>query len=476
MERAANSITPLPVIPELTTLGRIRGWWRGLAASLAAAPRGAARDRATARLVARLRQLFEEARARRGGENAVRNRAAWIAAIYRGASLPQRAAILRLVTHEFAPDRAELAAAIAEVQAAADADELARAEARLRLALDAPRAKFFALFNLLPDGVKFLVDLRADLLGLIAQDAGLEVLRVELDSLIERWFDPGFLELTRITWQSPALVLEKLMAYEAVHPIASWTDLRNRLDIDRRCYAFFHPRLPDEPLIFVEIALVKGTPGSVQALLDENAPAADPRAADTAVFYSISNTQKGLRGVSFGNLLLKRVIDDLRDDLPNLKVFTTLSPLPGFRAWLDQALRERHELLPAAEVAKFAAAVGHAAPETAIADSLARADWPNTARVAQALRPLMEKLCARYLLREKSGAHPLDHVAQFHLGNGARLNRIYWLADTSARGLRQSYGMMVSYRYDLEEVERNHERFRNGGRLAAAGRVSRLLG
>ncbi len=230
-----------------------------------------------------------------------------------------------------------------------------------------------------------------------------------------------------------------------------------------------------DPLIFVEIALLKGSVESMQTLLDEKAPVQNPHAADTALFYSISNTQKGLRGISLGNLLLKRVIEDLRRDLPRLKVFATLSPLPRFRKWLDQALADRRELLPAAELAKLADALGHAEPGTAIAAALARPEWPTDARFGVALREAMEKLCARYLVREKSGAEPLDPVAQFHLNNGARVSRLYWLADTSAHGMRQSYGMMASYRYDLAEVDENHERFLRDGHVAAARRVQRLL-
>ena len=475
MDRATDSISPLPSLAPLTTFGRLRVLWDRLAGAFMPARGGAAADRATARRIAQLRQLFVESRTPRGGEASARARAEQIAAIYRHASLPQRAAILNLITHEFAPDRAELERAMAAMMAASNEVEMGCAEARLRLALDAPRATFLAQFNLLSDGVKFLVDLRADLLGLLPQDSGLEVLKVELDGLLERWFDPGFLELKRITWQSSALILEKLMAYEAVHPIASWNDLRNRLDTDRRCYAFFHPRLPNEPLIFVEIALVKGAPNSVQALLDESAPLQNPLAADTAVFYSISNTQAGLRGISFGNLLLKRVIEDLQRDLPKLKVFATLSPLPGFRKWLDAALAERQDLLAPADTAKLAAAIDHPDPDTVFADALARPGWHEDARLADSLRVPLEKLCARYVLTEKAGTHPLDPVAQFHLNNGALVNRIYWLADTSERGLRQSYGMMVSYRYDLSEVERNHDRFHSDGHIAAAGRVQGLI-
>jgi len=469
MNRAASTPNPL------SALERLRHWWNRIAATVFPALGASDAEGMPAGPAHQLKPLLEESRLARGGEASARERAARIATLYRAADAAQRTAILNLITHEFAPDRDALEQAISEIRAAANDAELSKAEARLRIALDAPRARFFAQFNLLPDGVKFLVDLRSDLLAALPAEPALEVLKVELDGLLESWFDPGFLELKRITWQSPALVLEKLMAYEAVHPIESWNDLRNRLDTDRRCYAFFHPRLPNEPLIFVEIALSKGLPGSVQLLLDQSAPVQDPRAADTAVFYSISNTQKGLRGISFGNLLLKRVIEDFRHDLPRLQVFATLSPLPGFREWLDPALAAGRVVLLEAETTKFAQSIGHPDAVTALADSLARPDWTGDARLSLALREPMEKLAARYLLQEKSGGQPLDPVAHFHLNNGARVSHLFWLADSSPRGMKQSYGLMASYRYDLADVDENHERFLRDGHIAAARRVQRLL-
>lgn len=463
------------IAPPLTALGRLRYWWRRLATAVLPGRGESAADRATARLLSQLEELFEDYRAQRGGELSARARAEWIAAIYRAADLDQRAAILKRITHAFAPGRDALDAALGAIQSAANDTELSRAEAQLRIALDAPRAHFLTQFNLLPDGVKFLVDLRIDLLGLLPREPSLEVLKVELDGLLTNWFDPGFLELKRITWQSPALMLEKLMGYEAVHPIESWDDLRNRLDTDRRCYAFFHPRMPNEPLIFVEIALLKGVPESVQLVLDQKAPVHDPQTADTAIFYSISNTQRGLRGISFGNLLLKRVIEDLNRDLPQLKVFATLSPLSGLRTWLEHAEAEGKVQLATADAARLAQALGADAQEITLAAALARPDWADDARLSEALRAPLEKLCARYLLKEKSGGQPLDPVANFHLNNGARVNRIFWLADTSARGMRQSYGMMVSYRYDPDAVDKNHERFLLNGQIAASSRVLRLL-
>jgi len=415
-------------------LERLRAWGQRLAAVVLPGVAPPPPARAAAGPLAELQWLLAEGRAQRGGEISARERAQTLAAIYRSAGKEERAAILAFISREFMPERIALDAAAAALREATDDVARGHAEARLRIALDAPRAKFFTQFNLLPDGVKFLVDLRADLLACLEREPALDVLRVELDGLLESWFDPGFLELRRITWRSPALVLEKLIAYEAVHRIESWEDLKNRLDLDRRCYAFFHPRMPDEPLIFVEIALARGLPESVQVLLDQRAPIEAIRAADTAVFYSISNAQKGLRGISLGNLLLKRVIADLQRDLPWLKAFATLSPIPGISKWLERE---------------------------------APGEQP---------RQRLEKLCARYLVQEKNGTGaPLDPVAQFHLANGARLDGIFWGADASERGQAQSLGLMASYRYDLAEVDQNHDEFLRTGRVAASKRVQRLL-
>ncbi|MDH5536403.1 MAG: malonyl-CoA decarboxylase [Betaproteobacteria bacterium] len=469
MNRAADTAT------QPTAFERIRHWWRRLAATVLPARGEPESDRATARVLDEFGKLVEECRAQRGGELSTRRRAEQIRDIYRAADLPRRAAILDVITSEFAPDQSQLESAIIAMQGAATDADLSHAEAQLRLALGHPRAQFFIQFNLLPDGVKFLVDLRADVLRLLPETPALEVLKVELDALIASWFDPGFLELRRITWESPALILEKLMTYEAVHAIESWNHLRDRLDTDRRCYAFFHARMPDEPLIFVEIALLKGFPASVQALLDVNAPAQNPRSADTAIFYSISNTQRGLHGVSMGNLLLKRVTEDLQRNLPGLKVFATLSPIPGLRKWAERILTAEPGLVGTSEAAKIAAELADTAPESALQRALGRDDWASDERLREVLRAPLEKLCARYLLKEKSGTRPIDPVAAFHLNNGARVNRLLWLADTSARGMKQSYGLMVSYRYDLREVDDNHERFAHSGEIVAARRVKRLV-
>ncbi|HNN34042.1 MAG TPA: malonyl-CoA decarboxylase family protein, partial [Ottowia sp.] len=263
-------------------------------------------------------------------------RAAAVAEEYARATPQQRRACWLLMSEHFSPDVSAIQAAHAAYQAARGSEDESRAEVRLRRAFTAPRTRLLQRFSAYPGGVRFLVDLRAELLPHLARDKRLIALDDELQELFSTWFDVGFLELRRISWDSPASLVEKLIRYEAVHDIRSWADAKNRLDEDRRCYGFFHPRLPDEPLIFVEVALLHDMARSITPLLDEQAPAADLTRAHTAIFYSISNTQAGLRGVSFGDSLIKRVVETLRTEFAQLKVFATLSPIPGLRRWVDQ--------------------------------------------------------------------------------------------------------------------------------------------
>jgi malonyl-CoA decarboxylase len=303
----------------------------------------------------------------------------------------------------------------------------------------------------------------------------MSALEADLKQLLAGWFDIGFLELRRITWESPAALLEKLSAYEAVHEVRSWSDLKNRLDSDRRCFAFFHPRMPDEPLIFVEVALVDGLAGNIQTLLDEQAPVGDSRAADTAIFYSISNAQKGLVGISFGGFLIKRVVDQISAEFPRLKNFATLSPLPGFRAWLDGRLAAMDDILKPAEQKALSAVARESPKGVTLKELMATHDWAKTPAVAAALQPPLLRLAAQYLLTAKrEDGRALDPVTHFHLSNGARVERINWLADTSPKGLAQSAGMMVNYLYRTADIEANHEAYTGEGVVAASSEVRAL--
>jgi malonyl-CoA decarboxylase len=409
-----------------------------------------------------------------GGEASARRRVAALATLYVTLDDDGRRAFLDLLAAEFGPDPQAVAAAVSGYVEAVTANDRRRAETRLRLAVASPRIRILKQFNLLHEGVKFLVDLRADLLRFMRQAPQLEPLDEELYSLLASWFDLGNLELRRISWTSPAALLERLIAYEAVHEIRSWTDLRNRLDSDRRCYAFFHPRMPEEPLIFVEIALTREMASNVHTLLDESAPQTDPHAAQAAIFYSISNTQPGLRGVSFGGFLIKRVVDELCTEFPGLRTFATLSPVPGFRRWLDARLKARDAgLFGAGEAAKLAVA-GNARDAFEGMANVLSGD-PAAAPEAAAVSAALSRLVARYLVEEKDGDRPLDPVARFHLGNGARLERINWLADTSPRGMKQSAGIMVNYLYEIASIEENHEAYTREGRVAMSNGVRRLL-
>jgi len=430
-----------------------------------------------AKQLARTRDLLHECAQGIGGEVSARQRAARLAETYQRLDEQGRATFLRMIAAEFGPDPDAVDKAHAAYQNAVGSDEQWNAESALRNAMRSSRLRILTQFTALPQGVKFLVDLRADLLRFLDQDPALRSLDRELESRLGAWFDVGFLELQRITWHSPAALLEKLIAYEAVHEIRSWNDLKNRLDSDRRCYAFFHPRMPMEPLIFVEVALTDKLAGNVQTLLDEQAPVFDAPRASTAIFYSISNTQVGLRGVSFGNFLLKRVVDDLKRDYPRLTSFATLSPLPAFRRWAEknpdawQAAFAESDLERIRRHQKTLGAPIQQASD--LPGRLADGRWADDSRLARALQHGLSRLAARYLLTAGESGKPFDPVARFHLGNGARIERLNYLADTSERGRRQSYAMMVNYLYDPDTIEENVEAFSRGGTIAANPAIGR---
>ena len=379
--------------------------------------------------------------------------------LYSGLSAEERTEFFRLLARDFAPDPERIRAAWAEYEALQSPASL---QALLR-AVEPPRQELFRRLNLAPGGTRALVAMRQALLA----EAGSEdfaSVSDDLEHLFHSWFNRGFLMMQRIAWSSPADILERIIRYEAVHTIQGWDDLRRRVQPpDRRCYAFFHPSLVDEPLIFVEVALTREIPGSIQEVLaDEREPLA-PERATTAVFYSISNCQPGLRGISFGNFLIKQVVEDLCRDIPSLKSFVTLSPVPGFGRWLSRVAAD-----PGG-----AGLPGFDASRLALLDN---PDWHRDPALAAELRPVILGLASAYFLRIKGGkGQPIDPVARFHLGNGARLERLNWLGDTSPKGLRESAGLMVNYLYDLGTIEAHHEAYANQGTVAASNPVQRQL-
>jgi malonyl-CoA decarboxylase len=332
----------------------------------------------------------------------------------------------------------------------------------LQAVLDTARQELFRRLNMAPGGTEALVGMRRELLKGLKAHPEWAAIDADLLHLFRSWFNRGFLRLERIDWRTPAIVLEKLIEYEAVHAVQGWRDLRRRLAADRRCFAFFHPQLRDEPLIFIEVALTRGMSAQVQPLLDMSAPVGEPGRADHAIFYSITNCQEGLRGTSFGNLLIKQVAEDLQRELPHLRGFATLSPIPGFRRWL------------AAPDTRVKLAVGpNAERRHALLARIEEPAW-HTGAVEEPLQKLLMRLCAWYLLNAKRGLEPFDPVARFHLGNGAALERLNWLGDTSAAGMANSAGMMVNYVYRLEDVEQNHERYFAEHAVVASRAVEKL--
>jgi len=415
----------------------------------------------------------------KGGEVTARARAVELGSSFLELNEQGRARFLRLLAEEYGPDEVRLDQALADMHKAEDNQAKQMAGRTLKHALESRRVILLRQFNALPQGVKFLVDMRAELLSLSRQDDVFKPLESDLKELLASWFDIGFLELRQITWQSPASLLEKLIAYEAVHMIESWDDLKDRLDQDRRCFAFFHPSMPDEPLIFVEVALVEGIAGNVHELLDEDAPAMATDVADTAIFYSISNAQAGLAGVSFGNFLIKRVVNELAKELPNIKTFSTLSPVPGFMKWVRRDLAASDDarmiIFKNDEAIGLNRLTGLKNANASLTELLSRDDWHKDRNTAEVLEPLLYRLCALYLARAKRGQRAFDPVAHFHLTNGARLHHINLRGNLSDEGMRQSAGIMVNYLYKLSEIDRNHENYALNHEVRMSSAISKAL-
>ncbi|MGD9783731.1 MAG: malonyl-CoA decarboxylase [Hyphomicrobiaceae bacterium] len=379
---------------------------------------------------------------------------------YRTLDPQERLSFFEYLGREMQPDATRVAAAARAYASAPSAEALSE----LQHAVESPRQEFFRRLNLAPGATAEIVAMRRGLLQHLKGSVMLQRVDEDLRHLLSSWFNRGFLVLRRIDWQTPASILEKIIAYEAVHRIESWDDLRRRLDArDRRCFAYFHPALVDEPLIFVEVALAHEAADAIQPILNAEPIERPIEAPTTAIFYSISNCQEGLKGISFGNFLIKQVVEDLVRELPTLKTFVTLSPVPGFARWLSG--REGQATVAAMPQDKRSAL-----------SLLHRARWHTKERALVALREPLQAVAAHYFLTaRREDGRVVDPVARFHLGNGARLERINVMGDVSDKGLEEAHGLMVNYRYDLKEIEKNHEAFANQGVVAASRGVKSLL-
>lgn len=420
--------------------------------------------------IAPLRQQMNDCLEGKGGNVSARARAAKLGEAYLDLNDIGRLRFLTLLAQDFGVDNQRVNELATLILSPPEGESLAKLHQQMRNALRPAGLELLTQFNSLPSGVKFLVDMRSDLRRLADKDNPcLRELDKSLKDLLRSWFDVGFLDLVQISWSSPAAILEKLIDYEAVHAIRSWSDLKNRLQPDRRCFAFFHPRMPDEPVIFVQVALVQNLTDNIHELLDESAPLMNPYDANTAIFYSITNAQSGLAGVGFGDFLIKRVVSDLKAELPNIKTFSTLSPIPGLMRWL--------KTLPEADLlnTKERQSLRRFKHFTTLHETLEKANWHHDAELAEAFKKPLMRLTAHYLVNTKQRQRALDPVANFHLNNGARLERINWLADTSEKGIRESAGMMVNYLYKLDLIEANHEAYRETANTAASSTVLGLI-
>ncbi len=417
------------------------------------------------KLVTACRQLLSE-----GGEASGVSLAQETLALYAELSKDEQLVFFHALKTEFSPDPQRVLAAATSYAAKPDSAHLAA----LTRAAEPPRQELLRRLNRAPGGTRLIVSMRECLLDALPKDRELQQVDDDFHHLLQSWFNPGFLRIARVGWNTPATLLEQLIRHEAVHEIRGWNDLRRRLQGDRRCFAFFHPALPDEPLIFVEVALLAEMPAAIEPLINIDSNATSPDDFSLATFYSISNCQPGLRGVSLGNFLIKQVAGLLAVEFPRVKRFCTLSPIPGFCEWLRNlaATADRVAMLPS-EVRRSFERV-----QRAIGPLLDKGagDLRSAGRIRGKCAADLERLCAAYLLG--LGEHDRmtrDPVARFHLNNGARMERLNTAGDLSDKGLRQSLGWMVNYVYDLKTIERNHEKFVSGT-TEASKQVRGLIG
>lgn len=360
-----------------------------------------------------------------------------------------------MLTENFGPDPETISHAAKAYLESQDIETLNN----LSQAVETPRLDLLRLLNIAPGGTATIVAMREFMLKEKKRKKIFGPLDNDFIHVLTSWFNRGFLQFERIDWNTPAVILEKLIAHEAVHEIKGWPDLRRRLEEDRRCFAFFHPALPHDPLIFVEVAFSKGVASEIEPLLSIRKPESDRIVPDTAIFYSISNCQDGLKGISFGNFLIKQVVDSIQNEMPHIKNYCTLSPIPNFLKWMNKEYLKREPTLFSKAELKL----------------LENSDWFNNDSVRKTLKDKLTRLCAQYLSQEKKRNRPYDPVTRFHLGNGAEIEKINWEADLSPRGLRQSAGLMVNYRYNPLKIVANHESYVNDGQIAISGKVKKMI-
>lgn len=408
----------------------------------------------------------------KGGEVSTRARAAELGKVYLDLNDEGRHKFLKLLITDFGVDHDKVRITAEALFTDLTEDKRNQVEEQLQEQLTPPYRTLLRQFNALPQGTKFLVDLRFDVMRLSKEHPELIPINDVLYKQLRSWFDIGFLELKKIDWNASAALLEKLIEYEAVHRVESWVDLQHRLGDNRRCFAFFHPNMPDEPLIFVWVALVDEISSNVNTLLDATLQEIENDSPSTAIFYSISSAQRGLAGISLGNFLIKRVVDELKRECPGLVNFATLSPVPGFSVWIKKLVTQAdHGLLTKDETEAL-----QKATDTRIEDLLNSTEWLTDENICDVLREPLQRALARYIVREKrSNGNAANPVAHFHLSNGAIFERINWLGDNSEHGIAQSYGMMINYLYDLSLIDSNHEDYIEHSNIAQSKKIQKYV-